>query len=185
MSKRSLNIGRKLKAARHSQGLTLEELSKMASVSKAMLSQIEQDKVNPTVAIIIKIADALGVGIGTLIDMPTEKNILRVIPESDKHYTFRADNFCTIRTLSPLSLEKTIEFYRITIEAHGELSSEPHFAGTEECLYVAKGKLSITSGQESTVVSKGDSIHFRADVPHTLKNIGKDKVEIYLITRYK
>ena len=180
-----LKLGTQLRSQRAARNLTLEELSQLAGVSKAMLSQIEQNKVNPTVAIMLKIADALNVGIGELIDISAQRNFLRIIPADDKHYTFRADNLCTIRTLSPLSLEKSIEFYQITLEAGGELRSEPHFTGTEEFLYIAKGRLSVTSNQETIKTNKGDSIHYRADVPHRLQNIGKGRAEAYLIVRYR
>jgi len=103
--------------------MTLEQLSKLAGVSKAMLSQIEKNKVNPTVAIMLKITDVVGVEIGDVLDKPSKNSILKVIPQTDKHYTFSRDKSCTIRTLTPLSLEKSIEFYRIMLQAGGKLHS--------------------------------------------------------------
>ena len=177
--------GGRLKALRSSRSLTLEQLSQMAGVSKAMLSQIEQDKVNPTVAVMLKIAAALQLNIGDLIDSPIQGNIFRIIPASDERYTFRSDTLCTIRTLSPLSLEKNIEFYHIKLEAGGELHSEPHFPGTEEFLHLTKGRMSIKSGDQASELKKGDSIHYRVDVPHTIRNTGKGPAEAYLIVRYR
>ncbi len=150
-----------------------------------MLSQIEKSKINPTVAIILKIADVLKIRILDLIEESTQKNILRLIHEDDGHHTFRKDDACEIRTLSPLILEKSIEFYRIKLKVNGELCSEAHFSGTEEFLYVARGKLLVTSGSESTPVSKGDSLQYRADVAHCLCNQGKSLAEAFLIVRYK
>jgi transcriptional regulator with XRE-family HTH domain len=185
MPKRMEQMGQQLRAQRRARSLTLEQLSNLAGVSKAMLSQIEQSKINPTVAIILKISDALNIGITDLIDESQRKNILRIIHEDDGHYTFRKDASCEIRTLSPLSLEKSIEFYRIKLEAGGELRSEAHFSGTEEFLYMARGKMLITSGTETMPVSKGDSIHYRADVSHCLHNKGKSLAEAFLIVRYR
>ena len=185
MSKRIEKLGQQLRTQRRARNLTLEQLSNLAGVSKAMLSQIEQNKINPTVAIILKIADALNIGISELIDESQRRNILRIIHEGDGHYTFRKDASCEIRTLSPLSLEKSIEFYRIKLEAGGELRSEAHFSGTEEFLYMARGKILVTSGTESMPVSKGDSIHYRADVAHCLQNQGKGLAEAFLIVRYR
>jgi len=178
-------LGQQLRALRRARSLTLEQLSNLAGVSKAMLSQIEQNKINPTVAIILKISDALNIGISELIDESHRKNILRIIHEGEGHYTFRKDASCEIRTLSPLSLEKSIEFYRLKLEAGGELRSEAHFSGTEEFLYMARGKITVTSGKESMPVSKGDSIHYRADVAHSLHNKGKGLAEGFLIVRYR
>ena len=181
----SRHPGGPLRALRAGRGLTLDQLSRMAGVSKAMLSQIEQQKVNPTVAVVLKIADAFRVGVGELIAAPAGRNISRVISAGDRHYVFRADASCTIRTLSPLSLEKAIEFYRITLERGGALHSEPHFPGTEEFLHLAKGRLAVTSGQETARIAKSDSIHYRADVPHVLRNVGSGQAVAYLIVRYR
>ena len=185
MPKRMAKLGQQLHTRRKARHLTLEQLSALAGVSKAMLSQIEQNKINPTVAIILKISDALNVGIAELIDEPSPQHILRVIHETDEHYTFCKDERCEIRTLSPLSLEKSIEFYRLRLEAGGSLRSESHFAGTEEFLHVARGKFLITSGKETQTAIKGDSVHYRADVTHCLENKAKGLAEAYLIVRYR
>ncbi len=177
--------GGRLKSLRLARGLTLEQLSRMAGVSKAMLSQIEQDKVNPTVAVMLKIARAMQLNISDLIDSPSRENIFRIIPASDDHYTFRSDPLCTIRTLSPLSLEKSIEFYHLKLEAGGELQSEPHFPGTEEFLHITRGQMSVASGDQTAEIKKGDSIHYRVDISHTLRNTARGPAEAYMIVRYR
>lgn len=178
-------FGGRLRAVRTARHLTLEQLSGMAGVSKAMLSQIEQDKVNPTVAVMLKIAEALELSIGDLVDTPNRGNIVRIIPASDGRYTFRADPNCTIRTLSPMNMEKNIEFYRVTLNQHAELAAEAHFPGTEEFLYIDKGRVTVASGGESAEIGKGDSIHYRADVSHVIANTGRGKVEAYMIVHYR
>jgi len=178
-------FGGRLRAARLARHLTLEQLSDLAGVSKAMLSQIEQNKVNPTVAVMLKIAAALQVSMDELIDVPTRSNIIRIIPASEERYTYLAEPDCTIRTLSPLNLEKNIEFYRITLGRGAELSSEPHFPGTEEFLYVNRGRVRVSTGQQEAELGRGDAIHYRADVPHAIANIGRTAVEAYMIVHYR
>lgn len=178
-------FGGRLRTLRTARNLTLEQLSAMAGVSKAMLSQIEQDKVNPTVAVMLKIATALELHIGDFVDAPDRSNIIRIIPASDERYTFRADPSCTIRTLSPLNMEKNIEFYRITLEHQAKLDSEPHFPGTEEFLFVNKGRLRVVTGEQQADIGRGDSIHYRADVPHCITNIGRGRAEAYMIAHYR
>jgi len=178
------SLGTRLRELRTARDLTLEQLSAMAAVSKAMLSQIEQGKVNPTVAVMLKIAGALELGISDLIDTPTRRHIIRVIPASDDSYTFLATGDCTIRTLSPLNMEKNIEFYRLSLEHGAELASEPHFPGTEEFLYVNKGRARVSIGEQAADLGRGDAIHYRADAPHCIANVGRGKVEAYMIVHY-
>ena len=54
-------VGATLQRLRLARGLTLEDLSRIAGVSKSMLSQIEREKANPTIAITWRLANALGV----------------------------------------------------------------------------------------------------------------------------
>src|SRR4051812_40149988 len=60
-------VGATLQRLRLERGLTLEDLSRIAGVSKSMLSQVEREKANPTIAITWRLANALGVGIGELL----------------------------------------------------------------------------------------------------------------------
>jgi transcriptional regulator with XRE-family HTH domain len=53
-------VGAALQALRGSRGLSLDDLSKRAGVSKSMLSQIERNQANPTVAVVWRLANALG-----------------------------------------------------------------------------------------------------------------------------
>jgi transcriptional regulator with XRE-family HTH domain len=179
------NLGQKLKKIRTQKKLTLDQLSAMAGVSKAMLSQIEQGNVNPTVAVILKISHALNTQISELLESQNKQNILRVISSSNDNYTFRSDSCCKIRTLSPLELEKDIEFYRITLEPKSQLTSEAHFNGAEEILYLSKGKIEVVAGEQKAMIGKGDSIHYNADTSHSISNIGKGQAEFFMIVRYR
>ena len=53
-------VGATLQRMRLERGLTLEDLSRTAGVSKSMLSQIEREKANPTIAVAWRLANALG-----------------------------------------------------------------------------------------------------------------------------
>ena len=60
-------VGAALAALRERQGLSLDELSRRAGVSKSMLSQIERAQANPTVAVVWRLAQALGVPLADLL----------------------------------------------------------------------------------------------------------------------
>ena len=60
-------VGATLQSLRQAQGLSLDELSRRAGVSKSMLSQIERNQANPTVAVVWRLANALRVELGELL----------------------------------------------------------------------------------------------------------------------
>jgi len=179
------NIGNKLKKHRKRAGLSLDQLASLSSVSKAMLSQIEQNKANPTVAIIWKVAQALNLSISDLVESAAQKLRFQVIRKEDERYIFTSNERCTIRTLSPLSLEKDIEFYQIDFKPGGTLESEPHFQNTEEILTVSKGRIKVQSADHSVTLAAGDSVYYSADVNHSIINLTNNSAIAYLVVKYR
>ena len=110
---------------------------------------------------------------------------MSVIRADNRAYHYRSDKDCRIRTLSPLNLEKDIEFYEVRLQAGGALRSSPHFEGTREFLTVQKGRLRIESGNDAEELESGDSASYRADVPHAVINVGKTEAIIFLIVVYR
>jgi quercetin dioxygenase-like cupin family protein len=107
-----------------------------------------------------------------------------VIRSDDQSYCFRADRYCRIRTLSPLHLEKAVEFYEIVLHVGGALKSEPHCEGAKELLTVQQGSVCVRSGEESVELSTGDSAHYPADVLHSIENLGRDDAVLFLVVTY-
>jgi len=149
-----------------------------------MLSQIERGAANPTLGVAYRIAQAFGVSLGELVDLPTATARIDVVRGSDPTALFRDDDNCRIRTLSPLQLEKDVEFYELTLKAGGALVSSPHFEGTREFLTIQKGVVRVVSGDESCDLRRGDSAHYPADVPHRINNEGRNEAIGFLVVSY-
>jgi quercetin dioxygenase-like cupin family protein len=133
----------------------------------------------------LRIARAFGLTLGELIEMPGAASAVTVIRANDHTYHYRSDKDCRIRTLSPLNLEKDVEFYEVRLQPGGGLRSSPHFEGTREFLTLQKGRLRIESANDAEELSPGDSASYRADVPHALVNIGKAESIAFLIVIYR
>lgn len=166
---------------RKKNNLTLDQLATSSGVSRSMLSQIERGQANPTLAVTFRIAQAFGITIGELVDQPWSTSPIEVIYGSDKNNLFRCDDECEIRTLSPLHMEKDIEFYELRIAPKASLNSAPHYEGTKELLTVASGTANIITGETVCKLSTGDSAHYRADLNHRIENAGKKTLVCYLV----
>jgi len=177
-------LGNRVKELRQKRGWTLDELSAACGVSRSMLSQIERNGVNPTVAVALRIAQAFGIALGTLVDAPPPAAKIDVVRADDQSTHFRSDKDCRIRTLSPLHLEKAVEFYELRIRPGGAIRSAPHFAGTREILTVHQGAVRVISGGAAQDLRPGDSAYYPADVPHEIVNAGRDTVIAYLVDLY-
>lgn len=165
--------------------LTLEQLAAASGVSRSMLSQIERGRANPTLAVTHRIARTFGLTIGELVDEPNSRPTIELVHADDPTNLFRSDDECTIRTLSPLHMEKNVEFYEIRIAASGRLRSAPHFQGTRELLTVTQGAAHVTSGGHACRLNTNDSAHYRADVPHEIENVGDAELVCFLVVTYK
>jgi len=179
------HLGSRVKQLRAQRGWSLEGLATASGVSRSMLSQIEREQANPTLAVTLRIARAFGLSLGELLEMPGAASSVTVIRADDHTYHYRSDQDCRIRTLSPLNLEKDVEFYEIRLQPGGALRSAPHFEGTREFLTVQKGHVRVESGGDSLDLNPGDSGSYRADVEHAIVNAAKTEAVVFLIVIYR
>ena len=179
------HLGTRVKHLRAQRNWSLEALASASGVSRSMLSQIERERANPTLAVTLRIANAFGMTLGELLEMPGATSSITVIRADDHAFHYRSDKFCRIRTLSPLNLEKDVEFYEVQLQPGGALRSSPHFEGTREFLTVQKGQVRIESGRDAETLNPGDSTTYRADVPHSIINVGRGEALTFLVDIYR
>jgi mannose-6-phosphate isomerase-like protein (cupin superfamily) len=150
-----------------------------------MLSQIERQQVNPTFHVAYRIAQAFGVSLGELVDQPEAVPTIEVIRAHDEQYHFRKDPQHSVRTLSPIHLEKEVEFYEVRLQSGAALRSLPHLEGTREFLTVQKGRVRVVAGPAQAKLDTGDSARFPADVPHAIENVGRGEALAFLVAVYR
>jgi transcriptional regulator with XRE-family HTH domain len=180
----SNHFAKRLKQLRTARGWSLDALANASGVSRSMLSQVERNQANPTLAVAFRIARALGMSLGELAETPGATSSLIVIRANDHAYHYRSDADVKIRTLSPLNLEKDVEFYEVQLKEGGALRSSGHFEGTREFLTVQKGKVRVESADDTEELERGDSVNYRADVPHAIVNVGRGDAMVFLVDIY-
>ena len=154
----------------------------MAGVSKSMLSQIEREKANPTIAITWRLANALGVAIGELLSgAPKNVETIRLL-EAHETPTLPGDHAgYVLRILGPMELAGKYEWYELTLAPGGELVSQPHDPGTTEHLTLLHGALDIEVGAAHKKVKIGATARYRADQAHAIRNQGKTEAKALLV----
>lgn len=179
------HLGARVKQLRTERGWSLEDLAGASGVSRSMLSQIEREQANPTLAVTQRIAQSFSMSLGDLLESPGATSSITVIRAEDRAYHYRSDKNCRIRTLSPLNLEKDVEFYEVQLQPGGALRSAPHFEGTREFLTVEAGQVRVESGSDAETLHRGDSVSYRADVPHAIVNVGRTEASVFLVDIYR
>jgi transcriptional regulator with XRE-family HTH domain len=179
------HVSERVRTLRQQRDWSLEQLASASGVSRSMLSQIERNAANPTLAVTCKIAKAFGMSLAEFVEVPGASSAIAVIRADDAAHLYRSDRDCEIRTLSPLHLEKDVEVYQVRLKTGGALRSAPHFQGTREFLTVEQGRLRITSDGDTSDLARGDSASYRADVPHAIENTGKSEATVFLVVIYQ
>lgn len=181
----SQEFGRRVAVMRRTHKITLDQLADRSGVSRSMLSQIERGKANPTLAVAARIADAFGLSIVHLIEEEIRPSLIEIVDAGDEQAIFSEKNGCRLRTLTPLHMEKHVEFYELTFAPGGELDSDAHFAGTREMLTVTSGGVEISVGAEpANALGQGDTAHYPADRKHRIANPHDSEAVCYLVVTY-
>jgi XRE family transcriptional regulator, regulator of sulfur utilization len=175
-------VGETLARMRQQKSLSLDELSRQAGVSKSMLSQIERSQANPTVAVVWRLAQALGVGVAELLgtQRPAEP-LLVAVPAHATPTLTSPDGKCELRILGPIELAGQFEWYSLTVQAGGELVSHAHEPGSKEHLTVLTGQLEVSAASQSTRLRTGETARYAVDVPHRIHNPGKTPAQALLV----
>ena len=179
-------VGAALQRLRLARGLTLEDLSRIAGVSKSMLSQIEREKANPTIAITWRLANALGVAIGELLSEPGKSvETIRVLDAHETPTLPGAHAGYTMRILGPMELAGKYEWYELTLAAGGELVSQAHDPGTTEHLTVLHGAMELEVGGSKKKIKMGGTARYPGDLDHAIRNAGKTEAKAILVVIHR
>jgi transcriptional regulator with XRE-family HTH domain len=178
------NFGKNIQRLRKQRSLSLDMLADRSQVSKAMLSQIEQGKVNPTVGVIWKIAQGLNVQLQDLLVMERPAVRFEIKEKSNSTILHSDDGLVELQILSPPKMIESVELYLLHFKTGGALESLPHFPNTEEICTALEGQFEIRAGERTATIEPYQSVHYSADVPHAIRNASKSPAVAYLAVRY-
>ena len=176
-------VGDTLAAMRQAQALSLDELSRKAGVSKSMLSQIERAQANPTVAVVWRLANALGVPLGDLLGGAPEpaQPAITLVPVHATPSLRNPDGSSELRILGPIELAGQFEWYALSLQVDGALDSQAHEHGTREHLTVLSGIVEVQAGDEKQRLKSGETARYAVDRPHAIRNVGKTTASAWMV----
>jgi transcriptional regulator with XRE-family HTH domain len=172
-------IGAGLRRARRRAGLTLREVAESAGVTESFLSQVERDVASPSIATLRRVAVALGLSIGEILDqVGPHGQLVRAADRRVVTYPGLAarDEFLTDGTGARLQVILSI------IEPGGGTGAEAYaHESDEECLLVLEGSLDLWVGEEQYRLEVGDAIRYSSRVPHRNQNPGPGQARVLFV----
>ena len=167
----SLAVANRIRNWRKDKKLSLDELSRRASVSKGMLVEIEKGAANPSIAILCKLAAALGVSVADIVNVSSEP-VVHVIEKQAIPVLWQGAKGGSARLLAGTAGPDMIELWQWEMQPGEHFSSPGHPAGTCELLHVNEGVLSLTVGETVTQVEAGASAVAKTEMEHGYGNEG-------------
>ena len=160
------HLARNLVALRHVRNLTQGALAKAADVPRSTISNLESSSGNPSLTVLVKVANALGAPLDELLASPRAKVRKWARDELVSHSSGRG---VTQRSLIPERVPD--ELLNIMEFAPGaSMRGSPHLPGTREFFTCLAGEVTIFVAGERFDLAAGDVLAFPGNVPHSYKN---------------
>jgi len=147
-----------------------------------MLGQIERGESSPTIATIWKIANGLKISFTALLTAPQAD--IRLVRRADLQPLVEDNGKYLLYPYFPIEEGRRFEVYGVEIEKGGYLSAEAHPPGTQEFLTVFAGELTVRVSNQEFNLHAGDSLRFKADVPHVYHNSGDALTKLSMVICY-
>ncbi len=164
-------IGARVKQQRQSRRWTLDRLAEVAGVSRRMLVNVEQGAANPSVGTLLRISDALGIGLPALVESPGTAPV-KVTRHGAGAQLWSGDSGGRGVLVAGTGSPDVVELWDWTLGPGDRHASEAHTRGTQELLQVLTGAVILEVAEQSITLETGDAVSFPGDVAHAYTNAG-------------
>lgn len=163
-------IGRKLKSSRLKRDKTIQELADMSRVSSNMISRIERGLTIPSVEILMKLADALGLSLSYFVEEAEKGSTVIMTPADQGQPIFFFEDKHKISSLTQGLRDPGFSVFVDILEPNCDSGEGGMVHTGEEFAMVLEGRLDFVIDGEHYQLDQGDSIGFKASLPHSWKN---------------
>ena len=166
-------LGKTIQHLRKTYNLSLSELAEQSGVAKSIISQIERNETNPTLATIWRLSQALDVSIERFLVQSDDMPFVEKSTRADTPILVSQDGKFRLAIIGWLKTVEWLQWYDVKAEPGGVLISDPHQRGSIECLSVIEGELEVEVGGTVERVMAGETLRYRCDRSHTVRNASK------------
>lgn len=170
-------LGQRIKKLRKERGATLKQVAEASGLSQGYLSQIETDKVEPSISVLRKLSSYYRVPLLYFFDTdPVEDIVVRrderkIISSPRAPVTYEMLQHDVTNKKMECSIMKLAPHYS---DPDGVYASYPG----EECFLVLSGAVEFEQDGRVYTLNEGDSIYYESSKPFRLMNPGDVTAEI-------
>jgi transcriptional regulator with XRE-family HTH domain len=165
-------LGKTIQRLRKAYNLSLSELAEQSGVAKSIISQIERNETNPTLATIWRLSQALDVSIERVLSSGDEEPFIEKTSKADTPSLLSEDGKVKLSIVGWIKTVEWLQWYEVEAQPGGVLDSDGHQRGSVECLSVSAGEFAVDVGGVTQVAKAGETLRYRCDRPHTVRCTG-------------
>ncbi|RLC05456.1 MAG: transcriptional regulator [Deltaproteobacteria bacterium] len=169
-------LGALLRAIRSARHLTIKEVAAKAKISSSLLSQIERNRISPSLDTLLQILESYGIPPNKFFKDYETNSRVEIIRRNDRKIYHRK-GFKYEKLCGDSQAKGNYSFNAFFLElAPGQLRGDENDGHLgRELGIVVKGSATLVYGEETHVIHKGDSVSFFSEIPHTIRN-SSDKI---------
>jgi quercetin dioxygenase-like cupin family protein len=141
---------------------------------------LEGARGNPNFTTLVRLADALGRSVSSLMEDAQEEALVVVADAEDVAPLWAGPAGGTARLLLTNPRPTPVEVWRWRLHPGERHDSHAHQAGVTETLTVVRGQMRLVVGDVVRPLRAGDTAVFAADVPHAYEGAGRGPCDLVM-----
>ena len=176
-------LGQTILRLRTADKMSLGDLSQSSGVAKSMISQIEKNETNPSLATLSRLSQALGTSVEAMVSQGGSDGsaLVEKTEIQDTPLLKSTDGLCELRIIGSIDTVQWVQWYDFQAQSGGVLESSPHPDGSVENLTILQGEVLVEVEDESWIAKAGETLRYRADRPHKITNTGTKPVHATMV----
>ena len=179
-----IQISNKIKDKRREKNITVQELATRASVSKGLISQIENSRTVPSLIVLLDIIKSLDIDLNEFFKDIQSKTVngpilIKRKSEYEHFEKEHATGFHYQRIFAQFINHSTIDI--VILELEPDASRPMVETDAFEYKYILSGQVEYQFTDQSIILNAGDSMLFDGRIPHTPKNMGKTVASMLVV----
>jgi transcriptional regulator with XRE-family HTH domain len=163
-------VSRRIRRWREDDGLTLQELADRGGLATSTVQKVETGQMMPSLAVLLKLARGLGRPLSELLDEQTEIDVFH--SKACEREVVGEGGSLVVERLSGNLMRSSLETWQVTLGPGASSGSDPIRYEGEELVVCEEGRVIFRVGEAEYSLHPGDSLHFRASIPHSWYNDG-------------
>jgi transcriptional regulator with XRE-family HTH domain len=178
------SVGGRIRKARETHGLTIDDLSARTGIDVAALELIESGRAAPPLGELVRLGRALQTRMSYLVSPGTEKEMTVVRAGERRPFSRyggrrREQYGYTYESLAPEKADRQMEPFVVTLTPTE--ADEPSTHDGQEFLFVLDGEMLARVGDRTEVLRPGDAVYYDSSQPHLVKCAGGTRTTILAV----